>query len=88
MSAISCEIDADAGRAWRSCSADETRQTAMLRRAGEEAAQHLPEIRLVQQEGVMAVVGDDLGEADIGGDGVQGVDDAPALDGRDRASRR
>ena len=50
------EVDAHFFMA-RSC------QPGMLRAAGEEAAQRAVELRLVQQEGVVALVGLDLDEA-------------------------
>src|SRR6267378_1418382 len=50
-------------------------------RSVQEAAQGLFELRLVQQEGVVALVALDLDEADIGRHGVEGLDHRPALAG-------
>ena len=49
--------------------------------AFEEARQGGVKLRLVEQEGVVALVGLDLDEADIGGYGVQRMDDRPAFGG-------
>ena len=49
-------------------------QPAVLGAAGQKAAQGLEQLGLVQQEGVVALVGLDLDKADIGGDGVQRMD--------------
>src|SRR5882724_8349221 len=54
-------------------------QAAMLGAAIEEAVQGGGEFRLVEQEGVMALVALDLDEADIGGDRVERVHDGAAL---------
>ena len=47
----------------------------MRRAAGQEAGQRAMEIRLVQQEGVVALVGWDFDEADIGPGAVQRAGD-------------
>src|SRR5512144_3450099 len=75
-SAISCRSTRMMGDAGVIAGSGE-RQAAMLRRAREETAQYPAEVGLVEQECVVAVVGDDFGEADVGGDRAQGMDDAP-----------
>src|SRR5471030_3335562 len=50
-----------------------------LGRSVQEAAQRLLEFRLVQQEGVVALVALDLNEADIGGNRVQRLHHRAAL---------
>src|SRR5579884_2791839 len=59
-------------------------QAAVLGAAGEEAAQCLEQLRLVQQEGVVALVGLDLDETDVGGDSIERVHDLAALGGREQ----
>ena len=51
----------------------------MLGPAGEETVQHPVKFRLVQQEGVVALVGLDFGKADVCRRRVQGVHDAAVL---------
>ena len=57
---------------------------AALGGADQEAAQGRLEFRLVEQEGVVALVALDLDEADIGGDGVERLDHGAALAGREQ----
>src|SRR5579862_4481240 len=57
-------------------------QAAMLGAAGKEAAQGRVKLGLVEQECVMAFVGRDLDEADIGGGSVERVHDLAILRGR------
>src|SRR3546814_15537710 len=59
-------------------------QTAVLGAAGDEAGQRLAELRLVEQEGVVAGVAGDLHEADIGGAGIQRMHDAAVLRRREQ----
>ena len=54
------------------------------RRSRQKAAQGREQLRLVQQERVVALVGLDLDKADIGGDRVQRVHDGAALRGREQ----
>src|SRR5690242_17378639 len=51
-------------------SCPKARQTTMLGAAGQETAQGCEQFGLVQQKGVVALVGLDLDEADIRRDGV------------------
>ena len=60
---------------------------ARPRGAVEEAAHDREQFRLVEQEGVVALVGDDLGERDARAGGVQRMHDRARLRGRETASR-
>ena len=59
----------------------------MLGAAGRKPRRVASELRLVQQEGVVALVGLDLDEAHIGGDRVERVHDGAALARSGTASR-
>src|SRR5580700_2123828 len=62
----------------------EAGDAAMLGAPGQEAAQGREQLGLVQQEGVMSLVGLDLDKADIRRDSVEGVDERPAFRGREQ----
>lgn len=53
----------------------------MLSRALKETTKHAVKFRHIQKKGIVAAIGLDLGEADIGGDGIERVHDAAAFDG-------
>src|SRR5262245_54775719 len=59
-------------------------EPAAVGAAVEEAAQGGKEFRLLEQEGVMPLVALDLDEADVGGDGVEGMDEGAALARREQ----
>src|SRR6516165_7880884 len=61
-----------------------TGQSAMLGAPGQEAAQGREQLWLVQQKGVVSVLGRDLDKADIGRHRVQGVDQFAAFGGREQ----
>src|SRR5450830_604791 len=58
------------------------RKATRLAGAVEEAAHNAEQFRLVEQEGVVALVGDDLGERDAGTRRVERVHDRARLGGR------
>ena len=45
----------------------------MLRAAGEEAGDDAVKVWLIEQEGIMPLVGGDFDEADIGGGAIEGA---------------
>src|SRR5215212_11342789 len=65
-------------------SAPEAGDAAMLGTAGQKSAQRGEQLRLLQQEGVVSLVGLDLDKADIGGDGVQRVHQRATLGRREQ----
>src|SRR5712671_5906554 len=78
------------------CSAPEAGDAAVLGTAGQKSAQGGEQLRLLQQEGVVPLVGLDLDKADVGGDGIQRVHqratlgswEQPIAGERDRAKAR
>src|SRR5215469_14009365 len=63
------------------------RQAARPGGAVEETAHDGEQLRLLQQEGVVALVGDDLGEGDARPAGIEGMHDGARIGGREQPVR-
>src|SRR5258708_24467126 len=68
-------------------SSSHRRQAARLRGTIEKAAHDGEQLRLLQQEGVVALVGDDLGERDARAAGIERMHDGARIKGRKQPVR-